>query len=79
VSVLKPLGKLARLLGRLAREDGRPESLDGVDALIRPPFARYNRLVGRLSRLEKARQARHREWNPGCATRPVCWWPNGRS
>lgn len=58
--VLKPLGKLAQLLGRLAREDYRPEPLDGVDALIRPPFESYNRLVGRLSRLEKAHQARHR-------------------
>ena len=60
VRVLKPLGKLAQLLGRLAREDYRPEPLDGVDALIRPPFESYNRLVGRLSRLEQAHQARHR-------------------
>lgn len=57
--VLKPLGKLANLLGRLAREDYRPEPLDGVDAFIRPAFESYNRLVGRLTRLEKAHRTRH--------------------
>jgi two-component system, NtrC family, sensor kinase len=58
--ILKPLAKLVQLLSRLAHEDYRPESLDGVDAFIRPPFESYNRLVGRLARLENAHQARHR-------------------
>jgi C4-dicarboxylate-specific signal transduction histidine kinase len=58
--VLIPMGKLSRLLGRLAREDFRQESIEGVDTFIRPAFESYNRLVGRLARLERAHQARHR-------------------
>ena len=57
--VLKPMWKLADMLGRLAREDYHSEPLDGVDAFIRPAFERYNRLVGRLARLENAHQSRH--------------------
>jgi two-component system NtrC family sensor kinase len=57
--VLKPLWKFAEMLGRLAREDYRPEPLDGLDTFIRPTFERYNRLVGRLARLENAHQSRH--------------------
>jgi two-component system, NtrC family, sensor kinase len=57
--VLKPMWKLADMLGRLAREDYRTEPLDGLDAFIRPAFERYNRLVGRLARLENAHQSRH--------------------
>jgi signal transduction histidine kinase len=57
--ILKPLGKLAHLITRLAQEDYRPEPLDGLDAFIRPAFDSYNRLVGRLAYLERAHQARH--------------------
>ena len=57
--IVKPIWQLAGLLGRLAREDYRPARLDGLDAFIRPAFERYNRLVGRLERLENAHHTRH--------------------
>ena len=57
--VLMPMWKLADILGRLAREDYRAEPLEGLDDFIRPAFERYNRLVGRLARLENAHQSRH--------------------
>jgi two-component system, NtrC family, sensor kinase len=57
----RPLQGLSALLQGLARQDYQPYPLDGVDGVVLPIFSSYNRLVGRLARLEETHQARHEQ------------------
>lgn len=52
--VLQPLDDLGSAMSQLARRAFRTVDLTGLDPSIRPLFATYNRLVGRLQELEAA-------------------------
>ena len=56
--ILQPLNNLRSLMTMLAQQNYSAAPIDGVDSMLRPLFENYNQLVGRLARLEEARNAR---------------------
>ncbi|MDA8421597.1 MAG: ATP-binding protein [Pseudomonadota bacterium] len=56
--ILQPLNNLRSLMTMLAQQNYSAAPVDGVEPMLRPLFDNYNQLVGRLARLEEARNAR---------------------
>ncbi len=56
--ILLPLNNLRSLMTMLAQQNYSAAPVTGVDPMLQPLFENYNQLVGRLSRLEAARNAR---------------------